>query len=217
MFPDRTAAGKMLAEKLTEFKGKNALVLAVPRGGVMLGYEVAKALEADLDVIIPRKIGAPYNPELAIGAVIDDDTVVLDDELIEVLHVPEEFLDKEINKQKSEVSRRYKVYRGNLPPREVRGRDVILADDGIATGSTMTVAIRSLRKKEPRSIILAVPVAPHETIDRMRSEVDKVICLQEPKIFYAVSQFYTDFGQTTDEEVISLISQFNFRNMKPRL
>lgn len=209
MFPDRTTAGNILAEKLAEFKGKNALVLAVPRGGVVVGCEAAKALEAELDVIIPRKIGAPYNPELAIGAVIDDDTVVLDDELIEVLHVPEEFLEEEINRQKREASRRYKAYRGDLPLPEVKDRDVILVDDGIATGATMTAAIRSLRKKEPRSITLAVPVAPQETIKRMKSEVDKVICLYEPKIFYAVGQFYIDFGQTTDEEVINLISRFH--------
>ncbi len=181
--------------------------MAVPRGGIVVGYEVAKELNAPLDLTIPRKIGAPDQPELAIGAVAQDGTVVLDNRLVEYLGVSKTYIREEVNRQIGEIRRRMEKSRGDEPYPPLEGRDVIFVDDGIATGSTIRAAILSARKQNPASITVAIPVGPLHTIEELRREVDHVVCLQTPEPFYAIGQFYQDFTQTTDEEVIRLLRE----------
>ncbi|RJS83272.1 phosphoribosyltransferase [Candidatus Bathyarchaeota archaeon] len=207
MFSDRKEAGEILAEKLEKLRLENPVVLAIPRGGVVVGYEVARKLKAPLDVIVPRKLGAPGNPELAIGAVAEDGTIILDSSLIDYLEVDEEYIKKEKERQVKEIKRRLNVYRGRFSRLEIERRDVVIVDDGIATGATIRAAIASVRKRKPASLTLAVPVAPPSTIEKLREEVDRIVCVSTPEPFFAIGQFYTDFRQTTDEEVIRLLEK----------
>lgn len=209
MWRDRREAGKQLGEALKEFKGKKITVLAIPRGGVVVGDEVARSLDAALDIVVPRKIGAPFNPELAIGAIAADGSRVLDKGLIERLGVSRDYLESEIQAQMAEIKRRMKKYRGMRPPLDVKGKTVIVVDDGVATGATTMAAIKFLRNKKPKELVLAIPVGPPETAEKLRKEVDKLICLSVPSLFYAVGQFYDQFGQTTDEEVMAILSVHN--------
>jgi len=211
-FSDRVDAGKRLAQALRDFAGKNALVLAIPRGGVVIGYEIAKALNLSLDVIIPRKVGAPDNPELAIGAMTEDGTIILDDELVRYLGVSKEYIKEESERQKSEIKRRLQKYRQNEPYPELKGRDVINVDDGIATGSTMKAALASVKNKGAKTVTIAIPVGPPSTIFELRKQADEVVCPCTPEYFQAIGQFYTDFNQTTDEEVIQLLKQSKLKN-----
>ncbi|MEM2110879.1 MAG: phosphoribosyltransferase [Candidatus Bathyarchaeia archaeon] len=205
IFADRVEAGNKLALKLMDYADGNTVVLAVPRGGVVVGYEVARKLRAFLDIIVPRKIGAPNNPELAIGAVAEDGTIILDYELVAYLNVPEKYIKEESARQRLEIKRRLRLYRGDSPPLNFENRNIIIVDDGIATGATIKAAIASMRKKRPKSIIVAVPVAPPSTVKALEKEADRVICLSTPEPFYAIGQFYKDFSQTSDEEVIKLL------------
>jgi putative phosphoribosyl transferase len=204
VFLNRVEAGKKLAAAL---KGvdKNAIVFAVPRGGVLVGFEVADALNIPLDVIITKKIGAPENPELAIGAVAEDGTYLLDDNVVKMLGVPQSYIEAEVQRKKNEIKRRLKTYRGDVPNSEIAGRQVILVDDGVATGSTLKAALRSLQKRGAKTVTVAVPVGPVDTIHELKREADKVVCLSTPDPFYAIGEFYEDFEQTTDEEVIDLL------------
>ena len=207
-FRDRHEAGRLLAEKLSHLRDRgDVLVLGVPRGGVVVAYEIARALHVPLDVYITRKIGAPYNPELAIGAIASDGQVVLDEELIRRLGIPQEYIGEEMERQKAEIQRRLAEYRGQRPPPPLAGRTVILADDGVATGATIRAAIQALRAQKPAEIILAVPVGPPETIAHLRAEADEVVCLSTPRLFWAVGAFYLDFSQTSDEEVKNLLEE----------
>ncbi len=206
IFEDRADAGRKLAERLEGFRGPDTIVMAIPRGGVVIGYQVAEALGAPLDVIVPRKIGAPGQPELAIGA-IGDDQVVLDQQIISYLSVPRSYLDEEIARQKQEIERRMRLYRGDRPFPDLTGKTVILVDDGMATGSTTLAAARALRTKHPGRLILAVPVAPPESVAKLRPEVDEIIVLETPEPFFAVGAWYANFDQTTDEEVIELLNR----------
>ena len=205
LFADRVDAGKRLVSALRNLVDKDAVVLAIPRGGVVVGYEVAKALGFPLDVIIPRKIGAPDQPELAIGAVTEDGTVLLDESLVERLQVSDYYIKKESEAQRLEIQRRLKLYRGDVPYPNLANRDVILVDDGIATGSTMKAALASVRKRGAKNVVVAVPVGPPSTIIELEQEADRVVCLQTPESFYAIGQFYRDFTQTSDEEVTMLL------------
>src|SRR4030043_314814 len=205
LFKDRVEAGKRLASALRSFAGKGAIVLAIPRGGVVVGFEVARTLSLPLDVIIPRKIGAPDNPELAIGAVTEDGTIIPDDSLISYLEVTEGYVKEESNRQKLEIERRLKLYRGDVPYPTLRNRDVIIVDDGIATGSTMKAALASIRKSGAKTITVAIPVGPPSTIRELKKEADHVVCLHTPESFQAIGQFYEDFAQTADEEVTRLL------------
>jgi putative phosphoribosyl transferase len=204
-FADRVDAGKRLAQALRGHVGEDAVVLAIPRGGVVVGYEVTKALALSLDVIIPRKIGAPNNPELAIGAMTEDGTILLDDRLVDYLNVSQEYVKEESEAQRAEIHRRLRRYRGDIPYPSLKGREVILIDDGIATGSTMKAALASVRKRGAKSVIIAIPVGPPSTIRELEKEADRVVCLHAPEVFYAIGQFYGDFTQTQDEEVIKLL------------
>ncbi|MGD6806199.1 MAG: phosphoribosyltransferase [Candidatus Bathyarchaeia archaeon] len=204
-FGDRIDAGKRLAAALSDFAGRNGVVLAIPRGGVVVGYQIAEALDLPLDVIIPRKLGAPGNPELAIGAIAEDGTAVLDDELIRYLGVGRQYIYEEGERQKAEIGRRLKVYREGMPPQNLKGKEVIVVDDGIATGSTMKAALASVKNRGAASVTVAVPVGPPSTIEELKRRADHVVCLYTPEYFEAIGQFYANFSQTSDGEVITLL------------
>ncbi len=207
LFNDRRDAGRRLAKSLAAKELRRPVVLGIPRGGVVVAYEVARALGAPLDVVIPRKIGAPGNPELAIGALAQDGTLVVDQALVDALGVDKDYLEQEAQRQRGEIERRLKLYRQGEPPVELGGAGVVVVDDGIATGATVLAALRGLRSSKPERLILAVPVAPPDTLERLRAEADEVICLSAPEPFYAVGQFYRHFEQTADEEVVDLLSR----------
>ncbi len=206
-FVDRVDAGKRLAAALKGFAVGNGVVLAVPRGGVVVGYEIAEALDLPLDVIVPRKLGSPGNSELAIGAVAEDGSVVLDSSLVAYLDVSQEYIAEESERQRREIERRQSVYRQGMEPRQIAGKDVIVVDDGIATGSTMKAALASVRNQGAKSVTVAIPVGPPSTIEELKKMADRVICLYTPEYFQAIGQFYQDFSQTTDEEVIDLLKK----------
>ncbi len=208
MFNDRREAGQLLARRLAHLKGKEAVVLALPRGGVVVGYEVAQALQAPLDILVARKLGAPGDPELAIGAVAEGDqpqSVLLNQALMAALGVSPEYLRSEVARQLQEISRRQAAYRGGLAAAEVEGRTALLVDDGIATGASTRAALRALRRRGPKKIVLAVPVAPSDTVRVLRPEVEELVCLEEPEPFLSVGSHYLRFEQTTDEEVVALL------------
>ena len=204
-FKNREEAAKKLAGKLSEYCGKNPVILAIPRGGVVIAYEIAKALNAPLDLIIPRKIGAPGNPELAIGAVTEDGTTILNQRLIDDIGISKGYIELEKANQIQEIKRRIKAYRGDAPPLSLEGKTIIVVDDGIATGATVKAAIYSIRKQKPSAIVVAVPVAPPDTVKELRREVDNLVCSVVFEPFFAIGQFYEEFSQVSDEEVISLL------------
>jgi erythromycin esterase-like protein/predicted phosphoribosyltransferase len=208
LFRDRREAGRLLAEKLAAYANRpDVLVLALPRGGVPVGYEVARALSAPLDVFVVRKLGVPGYEELAMGAVATGGVRVLNDQLVERLGIPESLIDAVAARERQELARRERLYRGNRPPPDVRGRTVILVDDGLATGATMYAAIEALRQQNPARIVVAVPTASPETCEEMKTKADGVICAITPEPFHAVGRWYRDFSQTTDEEVGVLLAQ----------
>ena len=206
-FTDRHQAGRLLAKRLAHLKGEHPVVLALPRGGVPVGYEIARALAAPLDLVLVRKIGAPDQPELAIGAVADGEQpeLVTDPQLAAWLAVPAGYLEAVKARELKEIERRRRLYFGDRPAVEVRGRAAILVDDGIATGATMLAAVRATRRRAPSRLVVAVPVASPDTLERMQQEADEVVCLDTPTDFMAVGQFYRHFPQLEDEEVIDLI------------
>ncbi len=206
MFRDRQEAGRLLAQRLEDLRGDpSVVVLGVPRGGVVVAAEIARHLGAPLDVYITRKLGAPGNPELAIGAVAEDGTLVLDPETIAMLHVSEQYLEEERERQQAEIQRRALRYRGGRPPIPLEGKRVVLVDDGVATGRTLEAAIRALRQHPLKELILAVPVGPPSTIHRLRELVDRLEVLETPEFFWAVGMFYEDFHQVSDAEVERLL------------
>ena len=201
---DRVEAGKRLASAVKSV-GKDAIILGVPRGGVVVGFEVAQALCVPLDIIVTKKIGAPENPELAIGAVAEDGTYILDEDILRQIYVPKEYIAEEVERQKQEIQRRLIRYRGDVPYPTLKNREVIVIDDGVATGSTLKAALRLLRGKGAKTVVVAVPVGPPETIRELRKLADRVVVLFTPEPFYAIGQFYVDFSQTSDKEVIELL------------
>jgi erythromycin esterase-like protein/adenine/guanine phosphoribosyltransferase-like PRPP-binding protein len=207
-FRDRREAGQLLAAKLADYANRpDVLVLALPRGGVPVAYEVARALGAPLDLFLVRKLGVPGHEELAMGAVATGGVRVLNDQVVDGLHIPDYVIDRVTTQEQQELTRRERLYRGGRPPADVRGRTVILVDDGLATGATMHAAIKALRQQQPARIIVAVPTAAPETCEALRAEVDDVICAITPEPFYAVGFWYEDFSQTTDEEVRDLLAR----------
>ncbi|MHC4413881.1 MAG: phosphoribosyltransferase [Planctomycetota bacterium] len=209
MFANRQEAGRQLAERLLHLKDQQPAVLGLPRGGMVVAAQIAHALSAPLDVLVVRKLGAPGQPELAIGAVTDGEhpQEVFNDQVIRMLGVSRTYLDEEIDRQLEEVRRRQHLYRGGRPGVPRAGRPLIVVDDGIATGATVRAGIRSLRQGPVGPIVLAVPVAPAEAATTLRSEVDELVCLCAPANFAAVGAFYDDFRQTSDEEVIALLEE----------
>jgi predicted phosphoribosyltransferase len=207
-FRDRSEAGRLLAEKLAAYANRpDVLVLALPRGGVPVAYEVARALGAPLDVFLVRKLGVPGHEELAMGAVATGGVRVLNEQVVYALGIPDYVVDTVTEWEQQELARRERLYRGDRPPPDVRGRTVILVDDGLATGATMYAAIQALRQQQPARIVVAVPTASPETCNELRKEVDDVICAITPEPFYGVGLWYEDFSQTTDEEVRDLLAR----------
>ncbi len=207
MFIDRKDAGKKLLIEIEKFKDENPIILAVPRGGIVTAYETIKTFGFEWDLIIPRKIGSPHNKEFAIGAVTSDGSYFIDEKYKDMLNVSPEYIEKEVYDQKNEIKRRLKKYKGNEDFPKVKNKTVIIIDDGIATGFTILAAIKSIKKHGAKKIILAVPVAPHETVNYLKSVVDTVICLLIPDEFHAVGLHYKKFEQTEDEEVIAIINE----------
>jgi len=208
IFSDRIEAGQKLASRLAKYANRpDVIVLGLPRGGVPVAFEVAKALHAELDIFVSRKLGVPWQEELAFGAVASGGVRVLDEDIIASVGVSKEEIEQITANVKKEVERRERVYRGDRPPLELKGRTVILVDDGIATGSSIRAGVAALKQANPARIVIAVPVAPMSTCERLRGEVDEVVCVHEPHIFYAIGQFYEDFSQVTDEEVTNLLRQ----------
>jgi putative phosphoribosyl transferase len=205
IFADRHEAGEQLAKALAEHAGTDCVVLAIPRGGVIVGEVVANALGARLDVVIPRKIGAPGNPELGIGAVAPG-VLVLDPRMVQALHVSDAYLERETTEQEREIERRQQAYRAGRPPVELRDRVAIVVDDGIATGATAAAALRWARDRGAARVVLAVPVAPVQSLQRMREEADEVVVLATPEPFLAVGEWYRRFDQTSDDEVVTALA-----------
>jgi putative phosphoribosyl transferase len=206
-YRDRSEAGLVLAKLLGAYvDSPGTIVLALPRGGVPVGYEVAQALRAPLDVFLVRKLGVPGHEELAMGAVASGGLRVLNEQVIDALGIPDSVIDAVAAQELEEVRRQERLYRGDRPPPEVRGRPVILVDDGLATGSTMLAAVRALRLQEPVWIVVAAPIAAADTCELLRAEADHVVCAVTPEPFYAVGLWYQDFSQTTDEEVRDLLA-----------
>jgi putative phosphoribosyl transferase len=201
-FRNRTEAGQLLARKLKRYAGRpDILVLALPRGGVPVAFEVAKALRAPLDVFLVRKLGAPGQEELAMGAIATGGIRVLNEDVVRELKIPPRVIDSVAAKEGQELERRERLYRGDCPAPDVNGRTLILVDDGLATGSSMRAAVAALRRNNPRHIVVAVPVAAAATCHELESEVDEIVCYETPEPFYSVGLWYEDFSQTTDEEI----------------
>jgi putative phosphoribosyl transferase len=208
MFKDRRDAGIQLAERLTHYKDKdNLLVLALPRGGVVPGFEVAKALNAPLDVLIVRKIGFPGQPEFAIGAVAETGAVSMNRSIVERYNVSGDYIEEETARKKEEIARRVEMYRGGRSIEKLGGRTVILVDDGVATGATMKAGIAALKKEKIDKLVIALPVAPPSTADELGNMADEVICLETPEDFAAVGGYYYDFTQVTDDEVVAMLNE----------
>lgn len=208
LFSDRHDAGKRLALQLKKYEARNdVVVLGLTRGGVVTAFEVAAYLKVPLNVVVVRKIGAPGNPELALGAVAECGEGVFNEHLIGLLGVSREYLASEVERQKTVVKQRLALYRGNAEAPEIKGKTVILVDDGIATGASMRAAIKSVRASKAKKIVLAVPIASPDSLQKIEKEVDEVVCLDAPSFFEAVGSFYRLFDQTTDEEIIRLLAK----------
>jgi putative phosphoribosyl transferase len=208
LFADRTDAGRLLAESLAEYADDPAvIVLALPRGGVPVGYEIARRLHAPLDVYVVRKLGVPGHEELAMGALASDGTCVVDEELIESLGVPPSALEEVVQRELGELRRREIAYRDARPEPDLAGKVAIIVDDGLATGSTMRAAATALRQRDPAAIVTAVPVAAPRTCTSLRSIVDRVVCAYTPEPFHAVGLYYQNFEQTSDDEVRRLLAR----------
>ncbi len=208
MFRDRFDAGEVLAGRLREYAGRaDVIVLALPRGGVPVGYVVARELGAPLDVFVVRKLGTPGQPELAMGAIASGGVRVLNHDVVQSLGIPEWAIEEVAEQEQAELERRERQYRGERPPLQARGKTVILVDDGLATGSSMRAAAAALRQQGAAKILVAVPVAARATCDQLRDEGHDVVCATTPEPFFAVGQWYKDFSQTSDEEVRELLER----------
>jgi len=206
MFTDRREAGNQLASRLREYKDElGVLVLALPRGGVATGYEIARALNVPLDIVIVRKLGFPGQPELGIGAISETGTVILNESIISTYGVPKDYIDHEISRQKEEITRRVKLYRKGKKLLSLEGKTIILVDDGVATGATIKAAIATLKKEKLKKLVVALPVAPPGVADELKQMVDTFICIETPFDFMAVGAYYRDFAQVSDEEVVDFL------------
>jgi predicted phosphoribosyltransferase len=214
IFQDRVDAGRQLAAKLEQYAGRDdVIVLALPRGGVPVGFEVARALEAPLDVFLVRKLGVPGREELAMGAIASGGVRVVNEDIVRELKIPQRWLDLAAADELAELRRREVAYRGERPAPDVRGKTVILVDDGLATGASMKAAVAALRQMGPARIVVAVPVGAAQTCTELRGQADEVVCVETPDPFYAVGSWYRDFSQTTDQEVRELLG----RNHEPQI
>lgn len=208
-FADRMDAGRRLADRLAGLKEADPLVLALPRGGVPVAHVIAERLGADLDLLMVRKIGVPWQPELALAAVVDGDQpqTVVNDEVAQLVPVPPDYLRKETERQLREIEARRARYLGDRKPFAVTGRTVVVVDDGIATGASMRAALKALRRQRPARLVVATPLAPADIVEQLRSEADEVVCLASPDPFLAIGMHYGDFAQTSDEEVGAIMAR----------
>ena len=206
-FRDREDAGRRLAERLAGYRGESPIVFALPRGGVPVGYEIAHALEAPLDIFIARKLGAPGREEFGIGAVAQGGVRVLNERAVEALEIPEEYIERVAKQETEEIERRLLILRGDRRAPEVEGRTAILVDDGLATGVTARAAVEALRQRNPGRLVLAVPVCAARSVKLLRSEVDEMVCLEAPSNLMAISLWYQDFYQVGDEQVVELLER----------
>lgn len=208
-YRDRAEAGRRLAQDLRRHlpNRDGALVLALPRGGVPVGYEVARELELPLDVMTVRKLGLPSQPELAMGAIASGGVRLLNQTVLGMAHVSQDALDAVERRERRELERREEVYRGDRPPRTLEGRTVIMVDDGVATGSTIRAALRAVRTQAPSSVVVAVPVASPDAVEKLRAEADQVVCPLVPDSFFAIGSWYRDFPQLTDDEVRGMLQR----------
>ena len=206
-FIDRRDAGRRLAAELERLRGSNVVVVGLPRGGVPVAFEIARALAAPLDVIVVRKLGVPFQPELGMGAIGEGGTIIVNDEVVRMAGVSAEELGAVEAGERAELERRVRRYRGGRPPVSLAGRTVVVVDDGVATGSTARAACQVARAQGADRVVLAVPVAPLESVATLRKEADEVVCLETPAWFPAVGAFYEDFSQTSDGEVVALLEQ----------
>ncbi len=208
-FYDRTDAGRRLAAELQKFKGEDVVVFALPRGGAPVAEPIATSLDAPLDLVLVRKIGVPFQPELAMGAVADggDPVVVRNDDVIAMTDVSEQEFQEVCARELEEIERRRQLYLGNRARPEANGHVAIVVDDGVATGATTRAALRAVRARGPKKLVLAVPVAPPDTLESLAPEVDEIICLETPRAFGAIGFFYRDFRQISDEEVIDILDR----------
>jgi predicted phosphoribosyltransferase len=207
-FMNRTEAGIALAAALSRFRDQDPVVLALPRGGVPVAFEIARALDAPLDLVVARKIGVPFQPVLAMGAVVNGDTpiVVRNDDVIAVTGVAEAEFEAVCRRETAEIRRRRDRYLGGRAPADVAGKTAIVVDDGIATGATVRAALRATRTRRPKLLVLATPVAPNDTLKEMRSEVDEIVCLESHEFFGSIGAYYDDFSQVSDDEVVALLA-----------
>lgn len=211
-FRDRSQAGRLLGATLGAYSGRtDTLVLALPRGGVPVGFEIAEAIRAPLDLMLVRKLGVPGQEELAMGAIASGGVRVLNSEIVRGLDIPDNTIAAVANREEQELRRRDQAYRGDRPPAELRGRRIILVDDGLATGATMRAAVAALRHNGSSRIVVAVPVAPAATVETLRKETDEVICLAMPEPYYAIGLWYENFAQVTDQEVRDLLTRAHIR------
>jgi putative phosphoribosyl transferase len=211
IFRNRTDGGRLLAAKLAHYAGRrDVLVLALPRGGVPVAFEVARALDAPLDVFLVRKLGVPGHEELAMGAIASGGIRVMNDDVVRGLRIDDWTIEQVVQREQAELERRENAYRGDRAPPEIQARTIILVDDGLATGSTMRAAVAALRQQAPQRIVVGVPTAAPSTCDELGQEVDEIVCATTPAPFYAVGMWYQDFSETTDEEVRHLLEQCNF-------
>ena len=210
IFQNRIDAANQLAKNLEWVKNDDPLILAIPRGGIVVGDVISSLLNAKLDVIISRKIGAPHNPELAIGAIMHDVSYFPNENITRMLNVPQKYIDSEISSQTKEIERRLMKFRGTKEY-HLEGRTIVLVDDGIATGATMFVVIQWIKKQKPKQLIVAIPVGPKETIDKLNKLVDKVVVLQSPIYFNAVGEFYHEFEQLEDSQVLEIMKKHGYK------
>lgn len=215
-FEDRTQAGRLLGEALAEYaKRSDVIVLALPRGGVPVGFEVARMIDAPLDIMLVRKLGTPGQEELAMGAIASGGVCVLNPDIVAVIDISQEAIEAVAATERQELERRERAYRGNKPPPTVENHCLILVDDGLATGASMLAAVSALRQRKPASIVVAIPVAPPDTVQRLKQEADDVVCLATPEPFSAVGRWYREFSQTSDDEVKSLLKRANSMSTTP--
>jgi len=216
LFRDRSQAGQLLAQELSYLKGKQAVVLGIPRGGIVVAQRLAEGIGAGLDIVLSRKLGAPDQPELAIGALAENGEVFLNQYLMEELFIPDTYIEQEKKRQMAEIQRRSQLIRQVKPKIPLKGRIVVITDDGVATGATMQAAVWAVGHENPQKLIAAIPVASDEAVARLAQNVDELICLRMPPLFMAVGQFYLQFEQVNDELVLDILRREELKSQRSK-